>query len=100
MELLAHHPVRGHVPPDVFVACAERSGLAGALTRWVLRAACTEASRWPVGPDGSTSAQGFGLSRPVEADAVRTALAAAGPGGWVLGGRQAALAAVAGAAAD
>ena len=64
MELLAHHAVRGHVPPDVFVACAERSGLAGALTRWVLRAACTEASRWPVGPDGSTSAHGFGSRAP------------------------------------
>ncbi len=54
VEALARwrHPVRGDVPPDVFVTCAERSGLAAELTRWVLRTACTEASRWPLGLDG------------------------------------------------
>jgi diguanylate cyclase (GGDEF)-like protein len=47
-------PVRGDVPPDVFVACAERSGMARELTRWVLRTACEEARHWPVGLDGTS----------------------------------------------
>ncbi len=56
VEALARwrHPVRGDVPPDVFVRCAERWGLAGDLTRWVLRTACAEAAGWPRGLDGTT----------------------------------------------
>lgn len=41
-------PVRGAVPPDVFVPIAEQCGLIGALTAWVLERACAEATRWTV----------------------------------------------------
>jgi diguanylate cyclase (GGDEF)-like protein len=54
VEALArwHHPVRGVVPPDRFVPCAEQAGLAAELTRWVLRSACAHAAAWPVADDG------------------------------------------------
>jgi EAL domain-containing protein (putative c-di-GMP-specific phosphodiesterase class I)/PleD family two-component response regulator len=40
------HPTRGRIPPDVFVPLAESTGLAGALGRWVLRRACSDAQPW------------------------------------------------------
>lgn len=47
-EILArwHHPVRGAVPPDVFVPLLERLGLSEALTAEMLRQACRQARAW------------------------------------------------------
>ena len=93
VEALARwrHPVRGDVRPDVFVGCAERSGLAGELTRWVLRTACAEASRWPAAADGDRVNLAVNISAVQLADLlvvedVRAALAASGlgAGGLVL----------------
>lgn len=41
------HPVRGLIPPDVFIPIAEESGLILSLSNWVLDAACNSAARWP-----------------------------------------------------
>jgi diguanylate cyclase (GGDEF)-like protein len=41
------HPKRGNVPPGEFIGLAEDAGLIEPLGRWVLRAACREAARWP-----------------------------------------------------
>lgn len=40
------HPERGFIPPDMFIAIAERSGLIHELGTWVLRKACVEARAW------------------------------------------------------
>lgn len=40
------HPERGFIPPDKFIAVAERSGLIQELGTWVLRRACVEARAW------------------------------------------------------
>ncbi|MBW3669246.1 MAG: EAL domain-containing protein [Actinobacteria bacterium] len=40
------HPERGLLPPAEFVAAAEELGLIGAVGRFVLKTACTEARSW------------------------------------------------------
>lgn len=40
------HPVRGEIPPGVFIPLAEEAGIIIALGEWVLREACRAASRW------------------------------------------------------
>ena len=41
-----HHPVRGVVPPDVFVPLAEENGLMGEIGHWVMDEACRQAAAW------------------------------------------------------
>jgi diguanylate cyclase (GGDEF)-like protein len=41
------HPIRGDIPPAMFVPVAEQSGLMGALGEFVLRRALSDAMRWP-----------------------------------------------------
>ncbi len=55
VEALARwrHPVRGLVPPDVFVPLAEATGSIVPIGRWVLREAVTQLARWRAEfPDG------------------------------------------------
>ncbi|ONG56487.1 hypothetical protein BKE38_05855 [Pseudoroseomonas deserti] len=42
-----HRPGHGPVPPDIFIAIAEETGLILPLGAWVLTAACHQAARWP-----------------------------------------------------
>ena len=41
-----HHPTQGLVPPDEFVPIAERTGLIGPMTDFVLRTALAQCRRW------------------------------------------------------
>lgn len=41
------HPVRGMVPPNIFIPVAEEIGIIGELGAWVLQAACAAAAKWP-----------------------------------------------------
>ena len=43
------HPVRGKVPPAVFIPVAEETGLIIAIGEWALNRACVEAATWPHG---------------------------------------------------
>ncbi|AQS64736.1 putative signaling protein [Rhizobium rhizogenes] len=40
------HPLRGDVPPSVFIPVAERTGLIHSLGKWVMETACREAMGW------------------------------------------------------
>ena len=40
------HPTRGFVPPNVFVAVAEETGLISTITEWTLRTACAQTRLW------------------------------------------------------
>ena len=42
-----NHPVRGAIPPGVFIPVAEQSGLMGPIGELVLRRALSDARRWP-----------------------------------------------------
>lgn len=41
------HPVRGLIPPSVFIPIAEESGLIHQFGEWVVRHACAMLSHWP-----------------------------------------------------
>jgi diguanylate cyclase (GGDEF)-like protein/PAS domain S-box-containing protein len=41
-----HHPILGHIAPDVFVPIAEDIGVIGELGQWVMRTACTDVKGW------------------------------------------------------
>ncbi len=40
------HPRRGMIPPEVFIAIAEETGLMQDIGQWVLRAACRKIKEW------------------------------------------------------
>jgi predicted signal transduction protein with EAL and GGDEF domain len=42
-----NHPTLGRIGPDRFIPAAEDTGMINELGEWALRAACTDAVRWP-----------------------------------------------------
>ncbi len=41
-----HHPEKGMIPPDVFIAIAEETGLMQDIGQWVLQKACLKIKEW------------------------------------------------------
>jgi len=80
VEALArwHHPTRGEVPPSIFVAIAERSGLIHALGEYVLRAVLNQVQAWDAsGTDVDYVAINLSmheLSRPAFVDTLHRAV--------------------------
>jgi diguanylate cyclase (GGDEF)-like protein len=57
-------PVRGNISPAEFIPAAERSGMIGPLTDWVLLNACREASRWREPLQVSVNLSPLNLAQP------------------------------------
>ena len=78
------HPVRGLVPPAVFIPAAERNGLIIEIGDWVLREACAQSRRWldarltPVRVAVNLSARQFSDANLISR--IHAALSAAGLG--------------------
>ena len=75
------HPVLGVVPPTVFVAVAERSGLIESIGREVLHAACRAAASWRIAhgdPFVSVNVSALQLRKGDLVEEVQAALAATG----------------------
>ncbi|MDB5295510.1 MAG: hypothetical protein JWO31_1493, partial [Phycisphaerales bacterium] len=84
VEALARwfHPTLGRVPPDRFVAAAERSGLIVPFGRWALREATAQAKAWaarhgPAAPRVAVNVSAVQFADPGLVDDVTAALAAA-----------------------
>ncbi|WP_181783386.1 putative bifunctional diguanylate cyclase/phosphodiesterase [Pseudonocardia pini] len=93
VEALArwHHPERGPLPPEEFVAVAEATGLVGMLDTWVLDTAVAQLARWRAGVLGDrpfglhVNISPAGFRSPRFADTVTECLARHGvPAGAVM----------------
>ncbi|MCI0753904.1 putative bifunctional diguanylate cyclase/phosphodiesterase [Teichococcus vastitatis] len=72
------HPVRGQVPPSVFIPAAEASGLIHELGAWVRATACAEAALWDRPLRISVNSSSAELRRPDYVSSLRDLLAETG----------------------
>ena len=56
------HPVRGMIPPDQFIAVAEKTGLIVAIDNWVLDEACRQLKAWRDTAEGADWTMAVNLS--------------------------------------
>ncbi|CAM3008650.1 putative bifunctional diguanylate cyclase/phosphodiesterase [Skermania piniformis] len=67
-----HHPLRGNVPPGVFIPLAEESGAILEIGAWVLDQACAQLARWQQLPGGAGLRMNVNIS-PAQLDDRRRA---------------------------
>jgi diguanylate cyclase (GGDEF)-like protein len=72
------HPVRGMIPPSVFITVAEDTGLILPLGEWALTEACRRASEWPESLKVSVNLSPVQFSAPNLTDTIAGILAATG----------------------
>jgi diguanylate cyclase (GGDEF)-like protein len=70
-----NHPVKGMVPPGVFIPVAEDCGLILPLGNWALTEACRAAAQWPGDLRIAVNLSPVQLSSPDLADAIQQILA-------------------------
>src|SRR5262249_34282687 len=68
------HPVKGMVPPAIFIPVAEDSGLILPLGMWALEQACRSAASWPGDLKVSVNLSPVQFSNPHLSDAIRAIL--------------------------
>jgi len=73
-----NHPLRGRVPPNEFIPLAEETGLICVIGEWVIRQACTEATKWPPGMRVAVNVSPVQFRNKTLVSAVVSALAASG----------------------
>ncbi len=73
-----NHPERGLIPPADFISLAEDTGLILALGRWVIRAACQEATSWPDNISVAVNLSPVQFSDPGLAATIEAALKSSG----------------------
>ena len=80
VEMLARwpHPIRGMVPPDIFIPLVEELGLIGALTQRLLLRACREVAGWSSEITLACNLSPLQLRDPGLPQAIRDVLAATG----------------------
>ena len=72
------HPVRGLIPPAMFLPLAEEIGVIVPIGEWVLRTACREAMNWPAELTIAVNASPLQFDAGNFADSVKQALRATG----------------------
>src|SRR5579871_411289 len=72
------HPVKGLVPPAIFIPVAEDSGLIVQLGEWALRDACGRAALWPNGLRVAVNLSPIQFSAPNLVEVIERALAESG----------------------
>ena len=75
------HPERGLVLPGDFMQCAEETGLIVPIGAWILRAALTEAARWPKGVRIAVNLSPRQMAHEDIVETIEAALAASGEAG-------------------
>ena len=72
------HPVRGLIPPGDFIPVAEDLGMIGAIGKWVVGQACSDAASWPVSLRVAVNLSPCQFEERDLVDSVAAAIAAAG----------------------
>ncbi len=73
-----HHPKRGWISPDKFIAIAEDAGLIDQLGQWALRTACADLAGWPEAIRCAVNVSPLQFSNPELPTIVANALAHSG----------------------
>lgn len=73
-----HHPVKGWIPPQKFVAVAEESGLIEQIGEWALRTACHALASWPEDVRIAVNVSPLQFANPQLPAVVTSAIAQAG----------------------
>lgn len=72
------HPLRGQIPPGVFIPLAEEAGIIHEIGAWVREAACAEAASWTKPLRISLNTSAAELRRPDFLDSISAVLTATG----------------------